>query len=622
MAQITDLIFLSLEGETPPALGLPPLRTARSTFDTVRKVLSRFAESPDFALFCSDAAVLPSAQHVPSASTVRVFYLMGHAWKADSEYQVALVDHGRSTILSGSELLERISEYFVGPAILIIDTCSAGTLLGLVESRAMPNLTCIAASEDDETAREFGLDRSTRFAATLAETLGRHSSQTEIEVIEVALGLRSKLARPSLVAAQNVEIWSSGRPITLSAKESGNSAHRPTRTYLFLRALFTVIGIAVAAIAVSLTLYYRDHIQVEWIAGPLENMRGPVILAIDEEQPDANQDTLLETHELYRNGATRLRLPATDLVFVIEGSFDDGRPREIRFPLLTKSSFSAKDKFYQFTLPSDAEIREHPDMAYVMKTRWLEGSERVSATNSEDFWIDLAPVTVETYLPIAEQFVREGKIESFESVLLTERAQARAVQATNLKQVPKLLGQLQDIFDVVNAEQRATRQPDPSNKTPLPEVFASCPRCPAKVTMEEAKLYCASQQKRLPTDVEWELAARGVDGRLYPWGNEFDSSRANVPGLPEKGQTTGLVSVDFYPNAKSPFGLIDTIGNAGDWIDSRGRYERTFIGGTYRFNKEDALTYSTLPDTGDPLPNMPVTVRCVSPVTQEDSSHQ
>ena len=130
--------------------------------------------------------------------------------------------------------------------------------------------------------------------------------------------------------------------------------------------------------------------------------------------------------------------------------------------------------------------------------------------------------------------------------------------------------------------------------------------------MEEARLYCKSQNKRLPTDLEWELSARGVDARLYPWGNAFDPSRANVVGLPDKGQKYDLAPVDSFQNGRSPFWLLDTVGNAGDWIDSRGGYERTFMGGTYRFDKENTLTYSTMPDTGDPLPLMPVTCRCVS----------
>lgn len=177
---------------------------------------------------------------------------------------------------------------------------------------------------------------------------------------------------------------------------------------------------------------------------------------------------------------------------------------------------------------------------------------------------------------------KELRLEPYLSVLLTEQTQAKALNATNLAQVPKLIGQLQDVFDVINAESRATRNPDP-NARALPDPSVSCPRCPASMTMVEARMFCALQNKRLPTVLEWELAARGVDGRLYPWGNNFDAFRANVVGLPDKdSKTHGLVPVDSYPNG---FGLLDTVGNVGDWVDSRGGYERTFMGGTFRFNK-------------------------------------
>ena len=245
------------------------------------------------------------------------------------------------------------------------------------------------------------------------------------------------------------------------------------------------------------------------------------------------------------------------------------------------------------------------------RTLPLEGADRIPQENAQDFCIDLEPVTVEEYLPIARQLAREDRLEPYLSVLLTEGAQASAVKATNLKQVPKLLGHLQSVFDVVNAESRATHAPD-SNSRALPDPRISCPRCPAKMTIEEARLYCALKNKRLPTDLEWELAARGVDARLYPWGNSFDTARAKVVSLPDKGQKQELVPVDAYPNSRSPFGLLDTVGTAGDWIDSRGGYEKTFMGGTFRFNKEDALVYSSMPDAGDPFPLFPVTCRCAS----------
>ena len=90
-----------------------------------------------------------------------------------------------------------------------------------------------------------------------------------------------------------------------------------------------------------------------------------------------------------------------------------------------------------------------------------------------------------------------------------------------------------------------------------------CATCPAAMTRFEAGLYCSSQNKRLPTDVDGSLQ-RGVDGRVYPWGNQFDDRRANVPGLPQKGKPPPtLKPVDAYPGEVDPFGLVDTVGNAG-----------------------------------------------------------
>lgn len=199
------------------------------------------------------------------------------------------------------------------------------------------------------------------------------------------------------------------------------------------------------------------------------------------------------------------------------------------------------------------EITIPKDMVYIPKGDFFYGKEPVLDIIDYNYSIDIFPVTNEKFL----NFINET------GYMLSKTVDTGVIET----------------IEILRGETRL--KPD------SPVAF---------VTWYDAFAYGAWVGKRLPTSKEWEKAARGKDGRIYPWGDEFDYTRCNSL----ESELRGTTPVAQYERGRSPYGCFDMAGNVFEWVDdwadnprfsSAPKSEKINRGGSKSRTKEHLVTY-------------------------------
>ncbi|RPI76895.1 MAG: hypothetical protein EHM42_14370 [Planctomycetaceae bacterium] len=127
---------------------------------------------------------------------------------------------------------------------------------------------------------------------------------------------------------------------------------------------------------------------------------------------------------------------------------------------------------------------------------------------------------------------------------------------------PVLDGYYIDLFEITAGQYQQFREAGAAEKKKIPEPArkANSPQEPVTgVTWAEARAYALWSKKEMPTESEWEKAARGTEGFPFPWGDGI--ALWNAPRRPGE-----ITPVGAYPADLSPFGLFDMAGNAREWV--------------------------------------------------------
>jgi len=190
-------------------------------------------------------------------------------------------------------------------------------------------------------------------------------------------------------------------------------------------------------------------------------------------------------------------------------------------------------------------------MVYIPEGEFLMGTPELEweiehPVYLDSFWMDLTEVTNAMF----KQFITETGYQTD-----AEKAGVSRVHIGDTNNISK------DVIEVTGANWLHPSGPDSNIDEILNHPVT-------QISWYDAEAYCTWAGKRLPTEAEWEKAARGTDGRVYPWGNEApDETRANYDAVSGDGINGTLLPVGSFPAGASFYGVLDMAGNIYEWVN-------------------------------------------------------
>jgi len=612
MAKLGGLTFVALDGDAPPELALDRLPAPEAVLRVVRDAFEPFLEPLATVSIWDGVSVLQ-----PASGGLHLVYVFGHAWLAEGGPQVVWRNGAASRVHSATEFVAMIAPEPVRERVIVVFDCCHAAAFDPFVAIGRPPALVVYACDAHEKALSLVQEQASRLSLALATEVGRQ--RVRLDLAHAVAIVAERLHPDGVIRGQSVSYRMHGPAIRLERGAVRPAPEREReRTVSRVRNALVFGGAALALLALAVGWFYWSHALIEVELAGLSSIARDVQVRVYEENPTANARREVVSKAPGAVNHVRLYAPAANLVLEVSADYADGARRALNLHVLLAHGLDPQRKRLTWALPAAEEVQDHPGMAFVPPATWMHGRDRESQLSSTGYWIDLRPPTMAQYAPVAAQLLAQGKLQEENSFVLAWRRRDAAVSATGLDQLRTLnrdLGQIFGIVQAANSNQVAAPGDIVAGLGALP-----CEACPAPMTRLEAQVYCESRGMRLPTNLEWELAVRGVDGRDYPWGMRFDADRANVPGLPAKGAASpALQPVDAYADERSPFGLVDTVGNAGDWVTVDDSEQRYYMGATYRYNPEDATAFRLLPVTESDYLVREITTRCVAAARQIDS---